>query len=159
MEKSLNLHSTRRQTRCSKMSEKRIARYVFSLSKKDKAFEDGKIETAVKWLRNKDEKPYLFRNGKPRRLPSGSIVLFKFQAQIFGQAEVKKPPEELPLEEKRKAGDYKYSMILNGSSIEIFPEPYPTQKDVESEIGKKCGQLFTILTAVQYQQILKMAGE
>lgn len=107
-------------------------------------------------LKNKDEKPYLFRNRKPRRLPSGSIVLFKFQGQIFGEAEVKKPPEELTFEEKRKAGDYKYSMILKGSSIEIFSEPYPTQKDVESEIGKKFGRLFTILTAVQYQQILKM---
>jgi hypothetical protein len=50
-------------------------------------------------------------------------------------------------------------MILKGSSIEIFPEPYLTQKDVESEIGRKLGRLFTILTSVPYQQILKMAGE
>jgi hypothetical protein len=90
----------RRLTRGSRMSQKRI--YVFSLSKEDKSFEDGKIETAVKWLRNKDEKAYLFRNRKPRLLPSGSTVLFKFQAEIFGRAEVKEPPEELSIGREKK---------------------------------------------------------
>jgi hypothetical protein len=138
-------------------SRKRI--YVFSLSKKD-IFGYG--VDPVNWLRNKDEKPYYFRNKKPKLLPSGSIVLFSFQGRIFGQATVKEDVKELSLKERRQARErdgfeYKYSMILNGSSIDIFPEPYPKKKDVAPKIGKKFGRVFTILDSEQYHKILEMA--
>jgi hypothetical protein len=141
------------------MSEKLIC--VLSLSKED-VF--GRGINAVDWLRTKDEKPYYFRNRKPKNgLPSGSIVLFSFQGQIFGQATVKEDVRELSLEGQRQARerdgfDYRYSMILNGSTIEIFRN-HPTKKEVTLRIGKKFGRLFTYLNAVQYQQILKIAGE
>jgi len=135
--------------------------YVFSLSKKDKSFEDGKIETAVEWLRKKGENPYYFREKKPKNgLPSGSIVLFSFQGQIFGQATVKDDVRKLSLEEQRIHGsEYKYCMVLKGSSIEIFPKPYPKKKDVAPKIRKNFGRLFTILDSKQYHIILKMAKE
>jgi hypothetical protein len=134
---------------------------VLSLSKTD-VF--GRGINAVDWLRNKDEKPYYFRTRKPKNgLPSGSIVLFSFQGQIFGQATVKEDVRELSPQEQEQARkrdhfDYRYSMILNGSSIEIFRN-HPTKKDVAPKIRKNFGRLFTYLNAVQYQQILKMAGE
>jgi len=140
------------------ISEKLIC--VFSLSKED-IFRDG-IEFAVDWLRKKGEKPYYFRNKKPRRgLPSGSIVLFSFQGQIFGQATVKEDVKELSLQEQKQARErdgfeYKYSMILNGSSIDTF-RYYPEKKDVALRIGKNFARLFTYLSWEQYQQILKMA--
>jgi len=137
------------------MSEKRI--YVFSLSKKDESFKDGKIETAVNWLESKHEEPYYFRGKKPKSLPSGSTVLFSFQGQIFGQATVKREPKELSLEERKQAKEYKYSMVLNGSSVEIFPKPYKRKKDLKYILYPKkgFGQLFTYLTQNQYQEILR----
>jgi hypothetical protein len=132
--------------------------YVFSLSKKDDAFKDGKIETAVNWLRKK-ENPYYFREKKPKNgLPSGSIVLFSCQGQIFGQATVKNDVRKLSLEEQREHGpEYKHCMVLKRSSIEIFPKPYPKKKDVAPKIRKNFGRLFTILDSEQYHMILEMA--
>lgn len=137
------------------MSGKRI--YLFSLSKEDEAFKDGKIETAVNWLENKDENPFYFRNQKPKLLPSGSIILFSFKAQIFGQATVKEEPRKLSLKEQRRAKKYKYSMILNGSSIEIFPEPYLKRKVAERKIGKHFGRFLKHLTSDEYRRVLEMA--
>lgn len=130
---------------------------VLSLSKED-------IFDHIKWLREKGEKPYYFRSRKPRHgLPSGSIVLFSFQGQIFGQATVKEDVKELSMEGQRQARerdgfDYRYSMVLSGSTIEIFRN-HPTKKEATIRIGKKFGRLFTYLTTVEYQQILKMAGK
>ena len=127
---------------------------VFSLSERD-IFRD--MEHAINWLKDKGENPYLFRKMKPvDGLPSGSIVLFSFEAQIFGKATVKEDVEKLSLEEKQQYGsDYEHKMILN-PSIEIFPQ-YPEKKDVAPKIGKKFGQVFTYLNWKQYQQILEMA--
>ena len=133
---------------------------VLSLSKED-IFEDG-LEFAVNWLRKKGENPYYFREKKPKKgLPSGSIVLFSFLGRIFGEATVKKDIKELSLEERRQARErdgfeYRYSMILEGSSIAIFRH-YPKKKDVAQRIGKNFGRLFTYLDSKQYQEILEMA--
>jgi hypothetical protein len=136
---------------------------VFSLSKAD-IFRDG-IEFAIKWLREKGENPYYFREKKPKNgLPSGSIVLFSFEAQIFGQATVKEDIQEVPLEERQRLKkefgfDYKHYMILNpiNPRIDIFPQ-CPKKKDVALKIGKEFAQLFTYINWEQYQQILEMAG-
>jgi len=94
-------------------------------------------------------------------LPSGSIVLFSFDARIFGQASVKKAPREVSLEEQenwRKTGNvvYKYYMILDGPSIEVF-RFYPAKRDIEEKLDIRFAQLFTYLNLNQYQEILKMA--
>jgi len=134
---------------------------VFSLSKED-VF--GKVNH-IAWLEDKrhGDKPYYFRTGKPKRLPSGSKVLFSFQGKIFGEATVEEGVKELSAEEKRQAKErdgfeYRYSMILDKPSIRIFKK-HPTKKDVTLKIGKNFGRLFTYLNAVQYQQILRMTEE
>jgi len=131
---------------------------VFTLSEADE-FKDG-VGYAVNWLRNKGEKPYYFRENKPKNLPSGSIVLFSFKAQIFGQAVVKEDIKEVPLEERRRLKaeygfDYKHSMILEPEVI-IFHR-YPTKKEVSDKLGIIWGRLFKYLNWQQYQQILEMA--
>ena len=75
---------------------------------------------------------------------------------------MKEGVKELSSEEQRKTRErdgfeYRYSMILNGSSIDIF-RYYPEKKDVAPIIGKDLGQFFTYLDWEQYPQILKMAG-
>jgi hypothetical protein len=139
--------------------EKKIC--VFSLSEKDPAFGHKDMERAKNWLLNKGEKPYYFRETKPKSLPSGSTVLFSFDARIFGQASVKKGPREVSMEEQetwRKTGNvvYKYYLILDGASIEVF-RFYPAKKDIEEELDIRFAQLFTYLNFNQYQEILKMA--
>lgn len=122
------------------------------------------MEHAINWLKNKGENPYYFREKKPKNgLPSGSIVLFSFEAQIFGQATVKEDIQGVPLEERRRLEKiyrftYKHYMILNSINprIDIFPR-HPKKKDVALKIGKEFGQLFTYLNWEQYQQILEMA--
>lgn len=139
---------------------------VFSLSEKD-IFKPKDMDYAINWLKNKGEKPYYFRKQKPKNgLPSGSIVLFSFEAQIFGQATVKEDIKEVSLEErnrleKKTAFDYEHKMILNpiNPRIDIFHSPYPKKKDVALKIGKKFGRLFTYLNWKQYQQILEMARQ
>lgn len=133
---------------------------VISLSKRD-IFEDG-LEFAINWLKKKGENPYYFREKKPRNgLPSGSIVLFSFLEQIFGEATVKEDIKELSPEERKQARErdgfeYKYFMILERSSIAIFRH-YPKKKDVAQRIGKNFGRLFTYLDSKEYQEILQMA--
>jgi hypothetical protein len=134
---------------------------VFSLSEKDPAFGHKDIERAKNWLINKGEKPYYFRESKPKELSPGSIALFSFDAHIFGQACVKKAPAAVSSEEQenwRKTGNivYKYYMILNGSSIEIF-RFYPAKRDIEERLDLRFAQLFTYLNFNQYNEILKMA--
>ena len=134
-------------------------RCVFSLSKKD---EFTSMEYAKNWLLNKGEKPYYFRESKPKALVSGSIVLFSFEAQIFGQAVVKKGIREVPFEEQenwRRTGNvvYKYCMNFEPSSIEVF-RFHPAKKDITEKLGINFGQLFTYLNPNQHQEILKMAS-
>ena len=120
------------------------------------------MERAKNWLANKDEKPYYFQEKSPKDgLPSGSIVLFSFDARIFGQATVKEDIKEVPLKEqenRRKIGKtvYKHSIVFNGSSIEIFPY-YPTKKEIAKKLDIRFAQLFKYLNWKQYQEILRMA--
>jgi len=144
------------------LTEQKI--FVFSLSERDEAFSHKNMGKAVSWLRDKkeDEKPYCyFAEKSPRDVPSGSIVLFSFDAQIFGQATLKENIKEVPLkkqEDRRKAGKtvYKHFMFLDGSSIEIFPN-YPTKKEITKKLNKNFSPLFTYLTQEEYQEILKIA--
>ena len=142
------------------MVEKKIC--VFSLSERDKAFRHKDMEIAKNWLATKDEKPYYFQKKSPKDgLPSGSIVLFSFDARIFGQATVKEDIKEVPLKEQenqRKMGKdvYKHSIVFNGSSIEIFPY-CPTKKEITRKLDIRFAQLFTYLNRKQYQEILRMA--
>ena len=131
---------------------------VFSLSKED-IFTS--MEQAKNWLINKGEKPYYFREKAPTSLPSDSIVLFSFEARVFGQAKVKKDVAMVPFEEQenwRKTGNvvYKHYMIFNGDSIEVF-RYYPTKRDITENLNVRFAQLFTYLNYEQYQKILKMA--
>ncbi len=144
------------------MTEKKI--FVFSLSERDEAFSHKNMEKAVSWLRDKkeNEKPRCnFAEKSPRDVPSGSIVLFSFDAQIFGQATLKENIKEIPLKEqeaRKKAGKtvYKHFMFLDGSSIEIFPK-YPTKKEITKKLHKNFSPLFTYFTHEEYQKILKLA--
>lgn len=142
------------------MTEKKIC--IFSLSERDEAFSHKDMKRAKSWLANKDEDPFYFAQKSPKNgLPSGSIVLFSFDAQIFGQATVKEDVLEVPFEEqeaRRKMGKtvYKHSMILDGSSIEIFSYN-PTKKEITEKLGIKFGQVLKYLDWKQYQEILRMA--
>lgn len=142
------------------MVEKKIC--VFSLSERDEAFRHKDMERAKTWLANKDEKPYYFQEKSPKDgLPSGSIVLFSFDARVFGQATVKEDIKEVPFKEqknRRKMGKavYRHSIVFNGSSIEIFPY-YPTKKEIAEKLDIGFAQLFTYLNWKQYQEILRMA--
>ena len=142
------------------MTEKKIC--VFSLSERDEAFGHKDMERAKHWLMNKDEKPYYFAEKSPKDgLPPGSIVLFSFDARIFGKATVKEDVKEVPFEEqeaRRKMGKpvYRHSMILNGASIELLPYN-PTKKEIAEKLEIRFGQVFKYLDLKQYQEILKMA--
>jgi hypothetical protein len=111
----------------------------------------------------KGENPYYFRDKKPKNgLPSGSIVLFSFEGQIFGQAVVKEDVREVPLEKQKELMKeygflYKHSIVFDASSIEIF-RFYPRKKDIAEKLDMRFAQLFTYIDYGQYQQILKMAG-
>jgi hypothetical protein len=142
------------------LTEKKIC--VFSLSERDEAFGHKDMKRAKSWLINKDERPYYFAEKSPKDgLPRGSIVLFSFDAQIFGQATVKEDVEEVPFDEqeaRRRMGRpvYKHSMIFNGSSIEIFPYN-PTKKEITEKLHIRFGQVFRYINQKEYQEILKMA--
>jgi hypothetical protein len=73
---------------------------VFSISKRDRFCN---IKQTIDWLRNegKDLK-YYFNKWKPKsELRKGSIVLFSFEGQIFGQARVKEDIKEISLGDQR----------------------------------------------------------
>lgn len=139
--------------------EKKIC--IFSLSERD-IFPSRNMDFAVKWLLNKGENPYYFRGKKPKDgLPSGSIVLFSFDARIFGHATVKKDVQEVPLEEQKQLQKehgftYKHKMHFDPTSVEIF-RYYPAKKDVAKRLSIQFAQLFTYISWNQYQQILRMA--
>ena len=144
------------------MTEKKI--FVFSLSERDEAFSHKNMEKAVSWLRDKkeNEKPRCnFAEKSPRDVPSGSIVLFSFDAQIFGQATLKGTKKEVPLEapeDRRNAKRtvYKHFVYLEPTKIEIFPN-YPTKKEITRKLGIKFNRVFTYFTHDEYQKILKLA--
>jgi len=139
--------------------EKKIC--VFSLSERD-IFPPKDMEFAKNWLLNKGEKPYYFREKKPKDgLPSGSIVLFSFNGRIFGQATVKEDVQEVPLEEQKQIEKeyrftYKHKMFFDPSTVEIF-HYYPTKKEITEKLHIQFAQLFKYLTWNQYQEILRMA--
>ena len=138
--------------------------FVFSLSEKDEAFSHKDMGKAVSWLRDKkEEKNPLckFAEKSPRDVPSGSIILFSFDAQIFGQATLKGTKKEVPLKEqeaRRKAEKtvYKHFVFLEPTKIEIFPQ-HPTKKEISEKLNKNFSPLFTYFTHEEYQKILKMA--
>jgi hypothetical protein len=139
---------------------------VFSLSKADPSFMFTiGIKGAVDWLKGKQDAPhrYYFCGSKPKHgLPPGSMVLFSFEGQIFGQATVKEDLKPLPMKEKERlrkvphSADYKHYLTLEPSSIEIF-RFHPTKEEVTEETELRFAQLFTYINSEQYQQILKMA--
>jgi hypothetical protein len=144
-------------------SERKIC--VFSLSRTDLAFTFSVgIERAISWLEGKKIPPhrYYFRSAKPKNgLPPGSIILFSFDGQIFGQAILKddiKPlsPEELNKERKAPKSDkYKYYVTLDSKSIEIF-RFHPTKEEITEQTELIFAQLYTYLDPAQYGQIMKM---
>jgi|SRR3990170_352602 len=139
---------------------------VFSLSKADISFRfTVGIKGAIDWLKGKKEKPhaYYFHEKKPKNgVPPGSIILFSFEGQIFGQATVKEDIKPLSVGEKEclrsvsHSVDYKHYLTLEPSSIEIF-RFHPTKEDVMEETELRFAQLFTYINSEQYKQILKMA--
>ena len=132
---------------------------VFSLSIKD-IFKDG-LEYAIYWLMKKGDNPCYFRENSPRNLPSGSIMLFKFKAQIFGQAIVKEEKRKVSAKKQAELRAengylYKHYLTFEPSSIDIF-QRYPSQKEVEQKLNIKLARNFAPLSWEQYQEVLKMA--
>jgi len=140
---------------------------VISLSRKDDEFKDKKMEEVINWLRAKkrSKKPrYNFAKLSPKNgLPPGSIVLFSFEAQIFGHATVEEDLEGVPFDQqevqrKAKKTVYRHFIILDYSSIDVFKK-YPKKKDLSKRWNRRFGRLFTYITQRQYQDILRIAGE
>lgn len=138
--------------------------FAFSLSAKDEAFSPNDMEKTVSWLRDKQNEPNpicLFAEKSPRCVPSGSIMLFSFEAKIFGQATLKGTVKEIPLDEQKarrnaKKTVYKHFVNLDPETIEIFPR-HPTKKEISEKLNKNFSPLITYFTYNEYQKILKMA--
>ena len=58
---------------------------IFHLSEEG-GFEKGNLGYTIYWLRRLGNDPYLFREKTPKDFPAGSIAVFDFERQIFGQA-------------------------------------------------------------------------
>lgn len=112
---------------------------------------------AIYWLMQKADKPYYFRDKTPRDFPAGSIALFNYESQIFGQAITSEDVKKFSDEEQRQHEPYKASVKFWQSSIDVFRE-YPCKQEVESILGKEYSRNFTKVTWGQYQEILKLAG-
>lgn len=149
-----------------------VERYVFALSARDPAFEHKNIRKTIEWLiNNGKDRPFFFRATAPKKgLPSGSIVLFSFEGQIFGQATVKdgiegmegkdginQVPKKIQ-EKRRKQGEvvYKYQTVFDGKSVKIF-DSFKQKRKVKNLLRPKkdFSQLYTYLTAKQYEGIIK----
>jgi len=138
--------------------------FSFSLSAKDEAFSPNDMKKTVSWLRKKKRQKNpvcLFAEKSPSGVPSGSIMLFSFEAKIFGQATLKGTVKEIPLEEqkaRRKAKQtvYKHFVYLEPATIEIFHQ-HPTKTEISEKLNKNFGPLITYFTYNEYQRILKMA--
>jgi hypothetical protein len=128
---------------------------VISLSRVDLAFTFSVgIGGAISWLHGKRLPPhrYYFRSSKPKNgLPSGSIILFSFKSQFFGQALVKddiRPltPEELEKEQTApKSAKYTHYVTLDPDAITVF-RFHPTKEEVSEQTELRFAQLFTYLT-------------
>ncbi len=134
---------------------------IFSVAATDLAFEKGNLGYSIYWLMQKGDKPYYFREKSPRNFPVGSIALFNFENQIFGQAvtseEIKKySQQEHEQLEARLGYPYKASVRFEPSSIDVFHK-YPLKTEVEKILGKKYSRTFTEVTWEQYQEILRLA--
>ncbi|MBT0159474.1 hypothetical protein G4O51_05770 [Candidatus Bathyarchaeota archaeon A05DMB-2] len=132
--------------------EKKIC--ILSLSKTDRNFKFTiGIKGAIKWLEGKKEPPhrYFFSKKKPKEgLSPGSIVLFSFEGQIFGEAIVKEDIKPLS-----DSTDYKYYLTLDPSSIRVF-HFFPTKEQITEKTELLFGQLFTYINFDQYNKILEM---
>ena len=130
---------------------------VFSLSRTDLSFTfPVGIKGAISWLEGKRMPPhwYYFCSSKPKHgLPPGSIILFSFDGQIFGQAIVRdviKPLSQEELNKEQKApqsSKYKYFVALNPESIEIF-RFHPTKEEITEQTELRFAQLYTSWTQV-----------
>lgn len=139
--------------------------FVFSLSAKDYEFEPHDMEKAIKWLTDKRDEPNprcLFRYHSPRDVPSGSIMLFSFDAQIFGQAifkgtKIKFSPAEQEEQRKNNQTVYRHFVYLEPKkSIQTFLS-YPTKKEITEKLGINFSRIFTYFSYDEYQKILNMA--
>jgi len=133
---------------------------IFSLSRVE--FEAGNLGNAIYWLMKKGDKPYYFREMTPRNFPAGSIVLFNFESQIFGQAITYEAIRKFTSDEQRdneaKMGyPYKAAVRFVQSSIDVFCK-YPSKEEVEKILGKGYSRNFTILNWKQYEEVLRLAG-
>ena len=138
--------------------------FAFSLSAKDEAFSPNDMEKTVNWLRDKQDEPNpvcYFREKSPKEVPSDSIMLFSFEAKIFGQATLRGTVKKVPLEEqkarkKAKKIVYKHFVNLDPATIKIFHR-YPTKKKISEKLNKNFSPLITYFASDEYQEILKMA--
>ena len=138
---------------------------VFSLSKKDPTFRNAvSINGPIEWLKSKKNPPhkYYFRTTKPASLPIGSKVLFSFENQIFGEANIKEdvqsvsPTDKIP---EILSGHYQKSITLDPASIKIY-RFHPTKTELqESEkfANYQFSQLYSYLSSEQYNKILEIA--
>ena len=145
------------------MAERKF--FVFSLSEKDEAFDHKDMKKATKWLEDKQYEPNpvcYFRENSPREVPSGAIILFSFDAKLFGQATLKGTKKAVPQEvqeDRRKAGEivYKYFVHLEPTkeNIIIFSNPR-SKKEITKKVGITFNRVFTYLSHSEYQKILKL---
>jgi hypothetical protein len=129
---------------------------IFSLST-EAGFEKGNLGYAIYWLMKKGNNPYLFLEKTPKDFPIGSIVLFDFEGQIFGQAITSEEVKKLSPEEQKKNGGFKASVRFEQSSIDVFFKYLPIS-EVEKILGRECARNFTIVNWRQYQEVLKAVG-
>jgi hypothetical protein len=139
---------------------------LFSLSKKDPTFRSAiSINGPIEWLNGKRSPPhkYFFRSTTPGFLHKGSKILFSFENQIFGEANIQeevqsiqKPDESNP---ETFSGYYKKYITLDPESIRIY-RFYPTKSELlekETFDDYQFSQLFSYLTPEQYKEILRLA--
>lgn len=128
---------------------------IVSLSRADRTFKFTiGITGAIKWLEGKKDPPhrYFFNEKKPKNgLPPGSIMLFSFDGQIFGEAKVNEDIKQIS-----DMANYKYYLTLDPSSIQIF-HFYPTKEEMTEKIELRFAQLFTYINFEQYSKILEIA--
>lgn len=136
---------------------------LFSLSREDEAFSHANLADAKKWLitEKKAEKPYLFAKKSPKRVKTGAILLFSFDAQVFGMGTAKTDVQTVSIKEqetRRKQGKYVYehSIVLEGKTVELLQNTV-TKKRITKQLGIEFGQVFRCLTEHEYDEILKMS--
>jgi hypothetical protein len=132
---------------------------VFALSSED-IFPEGDWDFVLNWLRTKGNKPYFFRNKKPRNLPIGSFVLFSFEGRVFGRARTNSLVVKLTEEEQRRVEvdtgfHYTGKITFDPVTIEVF-DVHPFKRHITERLGIIFSRNFTKLTRTEYNQIVRM---